>query len=185
MPGQRQPKLGAALGGVLDQFFGLHHFERCDAGRHRQIVLRKGRAVHDRAIHLIEDLVEDALARQHRADRHMAARQRLRQQHHVGFDVPVLDREEFSGAADAGLDFVRDEQRAVFAAQRGCARQKFVVGHVDALALDRLDDEGGDLARRQRLLQRCEIVERDRVHSGSSGSKPSRKFWSPVSDSAP
>ena len=54
------------------------------------------------------------------------------------------------------------EQRAVFAAQRGRARQEFVGGHVDALALDRLDDEGRDLARRQRLLERGEIVEGDR-----------------------
>ena len=115
--------------------------------------------MHDGAIHLIEDLVEDALARQQRADRNMTARQRLREQHHVGLDIPVLDREESSGAADSGLDFVGDEQRAVFAAERGRARQKFVGGHVDALALDRLDDEGGDLARRQRLLQCGEIVE--------------------------
>ena len=92
----------------------------------------------------------------------MAARQRLGEQHHVGLDIPVLDREEAAGAADAGLDFVGDEQRAVFAAQRSGARQELVGGHVDALALDRLDDEGGDLARRQRLLQRGEIVERDR-----------------------
>ena len=92
----------------------------------------------------------------------MAARQRLGEQHHVGFDIPVLDREEAAGAADPGLDFVGDEQRAVLPAERGGARQEFVGGHVDALALDRLDDEGGDLARRQRLLQRCEIVKRDR-----------------------
>ena len=115
--------------------------------------------MHDRAIHLVEDLVEDTLARQQRADRHVAAGQRLRQQHHVGLDVPVLDREEFSGAADAGLDFVGDEYRAVFLAQRGGARQEFVRGQIDALALDRLDDEGRDLARRQRLLERGEIVE--------------------------
>src|SRR4029079_109414 len=120
---------------------------------------RKGRAVHDRAIHLVEDLVEDTFARQQRADRNVAAGQRLRQQHHVGFDVPVLDREEFSGAADAGLDFVGDEYRAVFFAQRRGAGQEFIRRQVDALALDRLDNEGGDLARRQRLLKRGEIVE--------------------------
>ena len=89
----------------------------------------------------------------------MAAGKRFRQQHHVGFDIPVLDREEFSGAADAGLDLVGDEQRAVFAAERGGPRQEFVGGHVDALALNRLDDEGGDLTRRQRLFQCCEVVE--------------------------
>ena len=46
-----------------------------------------------------------------------------------------------------GLDLVGDEDRAVALAQRGCARQEFVGGHVDALALDRLDDERRDLAR--------------------------------------
>ena len=60
-----------------------------------------------------------------------------------------------------GLDFVGDEDSAVFLAQRGSARQEFIRGQVDALALDRLDDEGRDLARRQRLLQRCKIVKRD------------------------
>ena len=88
--------------------------------------LREGRAVHDGAIHLVEDLVEDALARQQRADRHVAAGQRLCQQHHVGLDIPVLDREEAAGAPDAGLDLVGDEQRAVFPAERGRARQELV-----------------------------------------------------------
>ena len=118
--------------------------------------------MHDRAVHLVEDFVEDALARQQRADRHVAARQRLRQQHHVGLDIPVLDREKFSGAADAGLNLVGDEQRAVFAAQRCGAGQEFVGGHVDALALDRLDDEGRDLARRQRPVERGQIIEGNR-----------------------
>ncbi len=57
-------------------------------------------------------------------------------------------------------------KRAVFAAERRGAGQEFVRGHVDALALDRLDDEGGNLARRQRLLQRGEIVERNRGAAG-------------------
>ena len=39
------------------------------------------------------------------------------------------------------------------------ALQIAVGGHVDALALDRLDDERRDLARRQRALERGKIVE--------------------------
>ncbi len=122
--------------------------------------------MHDRAVHLIEDLVEDALAGQQRADRNVTARQRLGEQNHIGLDIPVFDREEPSGSTHPGLDFVGDHQGAVLAAERGGTRQEFVGGHVDALALDRLDDEGGDLARRQRLLERGEIVERDRGASG-------------------
>ena len=56
--------------------------------------------MHDRAIHLVEYLVEDAFPRQQRADRHVAAGKRLRQEHHVGLDIPVLDREVLTGAAD-------------------------------------------------------------------------------------
>ncbi len=73
----------------------------------------------------------------------------------------MLNREEFSGAANTGLDLVGDEQRAVFAAQRRRARQEVVAGNVDALALDRFDDESRDLARRQRLFEGGEIVERN------------------------
>ncbi|MGY4410653.1 hypothetical protein ACVWW4_002389 [Bradyrhizobium sp. LB7.1] len=61
-----------------------------------------------------------------------------------------------------GLDLVGDEQRAVFLAERSRTRQELVGGHVDALALDRLDDEGRHLPRGQRLFERGEIVERDR-----------------------
>ena len=126
-----------------------------------EVVLGKGRAVHHRAIHAVEHLVEDPFARQHGADRHVSAGQRLRQQHHVGLDAPVLDREEAPGTAEAGLDLVGDEQCPVFAAEREGAREIAVVRHVHALALDRLDQERRDLARGERPLQSLEIVERD------------------------
>ena len=103
--------------------------------------------MHHGAVHTIEDLVEDMLAGQHRADRHVPARQGLGQQHHVGFDVPVLDGKESTGTADAGLHLIRHEQRAIFPTQRGSPRQELVGRHVDALALDGLDDEGRDLPR--------------------------------------
>ena len=116
--------------------------------------------MHHRAVHAVEHLVVDRLAHQHRADRHVAAGQRLGEQHHVGLDVPVLAGEEFSGAADAGLDLVDDEQRAVAAAERFGALEIVVVGQDHALALDRLDHERRHLAVRQRAVERGEIVER-------------------------
>ena len=51
------------------------------------------------------------------------------------------------GAPEAGLHLVADEQRAVLAAGRLGAGEIAVGRQVDALALDRLDDEGGDVAR--------------------------------------
>ncbi len=44
-----------------------------------------------------------------RADRDVTAGQGLGEQHDVWLDIPVLDREEASGPAHAGLDFVGDE----------------------------------------------------------------------------
>ena len=46
---------------------------------------------------------------QQRADRHPAA-ERLRERHHVGDGVRLLVGEERTGAADAGLDLVEDQQ---------------------------------------------------------------------------
>jgi len=91
-------------------------------------------------------LVEDPFAEQHRTDRHLSAGQRLGEQYHVRFDAPVLDRQETSGPPEAGLYFVGDEQGSVLAAQVERTLKIAVVRSDDALALNRLDDEGGDLA---------------------------------------
>ncbi len=39
------------------------------------------------------------------------------EQHHVRLDAPMFDRQKASSAADAGLDFIGHEQRAIAAAQ--------------------------------------------------------------------
>jgi hypothetical protein len=75
----------------------------------------------------------------------------------------VFERKEASGAGDAGLHLVGDEQRVMAPAQRRRLAQIAVVRHVDALALDRLDDERGDVAGRQRAVERREIVEGQRA----------------------
>ena len=98
----------------------------------------------------------------------------------------MLAGEETAGAAEAGLDLVGDEQRAVLAAQPLRLREIAVVGHVDALALDRLDDEGGDVAASQRALQRGEIVERHaRAVPQQRLEAVAEQSSSPLSDSAP
>ncbi len=159
--GQRRKKLGAARGSVLDQLLILQHVERRDARRHREIVLRESRPVHDGTVHPVENLVEDCLAQQYGSDRDMTAGQRLRQQHHIRFDVPMLDSEETTRAAHPRLDLVGDEQRTVALAQCRGSGEIILVGHVDALALDGLDDEGRNLAGHQRLFKRGKVTERN------------------------
>ena len=160
-PGEGVLDARAEPGGVLDQALLLDHLQRGDAGGHRQVVLGEGRAMHDGAVHPVENLVEDRLARQQRADGDMPAGERFRQQHHVRLDIPVLDSQEFACAAHAGLDFVGDQQRPVFAAEGCRIGQEGVVRNVHALALNGLEDEGRVLARGQRPLQLGDVVERD------------------------
>ena len=72
----------------------------------------------------------------------------------------MLAGDEAAGAAETGLDLVGDEQRAVLAAEPLRLLQVAVVRQVDALSLDRFEDEGGDVAGLQRALQGDDVVER-------------------------
>src|SRR5437588_2537120 len=73
----------------------------------------------------------------------------------------MLDREETAGTSQPGLDLIGDEQGAVTAAKLGGRLQVAVGRQVDTLALDRLDDEGSDVASVQRLFECGQVVERD------------------------
>src|SRR5262249_57591932 len=106
------------------------------------------------AVEAVKNLLIYALTCQNRAHRHVATRQCFGEQYHVRFDAPVLDREEPPGAAEPGLNLVGNKQSAMTAAQRSRLAQIIVGGYVDAFALDRLDDERPDVARRDRPLPR-------------------------------
>ena len=58
---------------------------------------------------------------QQRRERQAEARERLRQRDDVRLDAHLLEREEGAGAADAGLDVVDDQQRAVLLGEPGDA----------------------------------------------------------------
>src|SRR5262245_19515394 len=97
----------------------------------------------------------------------------------------MLNRQKAAGAAESGLDLVDDEQRAVLAAELCRAAQIAVVGNVDALALDWLDDEGREPARREHALQRRKIVERHLDAIRQERPKPLRNMASALTYSAP
>ena len=70
-----------------------------------------------------------------------AAGERLAEADEVGHDAAVFAGEPFSGAAKAGVNFVENQQRAVFVAEFAQQRQKFRRRDVDAAArLHRLDE---------------------------------------------
>ena len=88
----------------------------------------------------------------------MPAGDALGGQQDVGLDAPVLDRPHLAGATRAGLDLVGDEQDAVAIADFAQALEEAVLrDDVAAFALDRLDDDRGD------LVGRSELVEQDLV----------------------
>ena len=80
----------------------------------------------------------------------------------------MLDREHPAGARHARLDLVGDEQDVVTAADRCDALQEARRRHDEAaLALDRLDDHGGHVLRREvrieRLLEEADVQLREIV----------------------
>ncbi len=63
-----------------------------------------------------------------------AAGQRFAETNQIGNHAGVFAREPFSGATEAGVNFVEDEQRAEFVAKFSEQRQKFVWRNIAAAA---------------------------------------------------
>ena len=97
-----------------------------------------------------------------------AASHRFRRDHNVrqNYGLEHLIREVGSGAADAALNFVENEQSIVTIGQ--LARRADVVGgeRIDAaFALDQLKDDGGGTIAGD-LSQSGDVVARDEVYAG-------------------
>ena len=117
---------------------------------------------------------------QQRADRHVAARERLRDRHEIRLEPPVLEREHLPGPAEAGLHLVDAEERAVAAAELLRALEVARRRQVHALALDRLDEEDGDVLAAQLLLERVEVAERHALEAGQQRPEPVGELGVPV-----
>ena len=114
---QEQP--GPSVRCTFDDVLGVDRVQRGEAGRHRQHVLAERRAVHDGAVHLVEDGFDDVRLRDDGADGDVSARQRLGHGDDVGDDVPLLEGEQRAGSSEPRLDLVDGEERAVPVAQVG------------------------------------------------------------------
>src|SRR6478735_616136 len=105
--------------------------------------------------------IHDIGAPRDRSERQSAG-QSLRQRHHIGFDARMLHSEHFSGAGEAGLNLVGDQQDAVLVAERAQAAEKIEWRDVEpALPLHWLDDD----CRNARWI--CGVFEQslDRIHA--------------------
>ena len=85
--------------------------------------------------------VRRSVGDEQRTDRE-PVRERLRERDRVRPDAELLPGEEAARAADAALDLVEDQQRAVLVGERAGGGQELRARRVDpALALDRLDQD--------------------------------------------
>src|SRR5204862_6353873 len=87
-------------------------------------------------------------------------------------DVPLLVGEQRAGSSEPGLDLVDGEERAVPVAQVGGFAQIVLRRDEDALALDRLDDERGDVAAFGLATQCVESAEGDALAAGGQVAEP-------------
>ena len=98
-------------------------------------------------------LLHQLLLGHHKPDRHPAP-QTLGERHDVGDDSEMLRGEHLARAPDPRLHFVEDEQDTVLVAERPEPGEESVRRHeVSALALDRLDQDPGDLRRGDVVLE--------------------------------
>jgi hypothetical protein len=134
---------GAFFGGLVGQFLFKQDIDRGDAGGAGERIASEGGAVQERVF--FEHFPD--LRRAHETtQRHDAAAQSFTQTEDIGDDAPVFAGEVPTAPAHAGLDFVEDQQHAVFIA--GLPRPEQIVGrgHDRArLALNGFKDDGGDL----------------------------------------
>src|SRR4029078_876906 len=128
--------------------------------RHREVVRRKRRAVADRVLERVEDVLVHMLRHQQRTDGHVAARKGLRNRDEVGLEPPVLEGEELSRAPETGLYLVDGEERPVAMAELLRAFEIAVRRQVHALPLNRLDEEDRHVFVAQLALEGIQVAER-------------------------
>ena len=107
---------------------------------------------------------------QHGAQREAAA-DALGHRHDVGGDAHPFMGEELAGAADAGLDLVKDQQQALVIADLAQGAQEFGRNRMHAaLALQGLDDQSRGL-RPDHGVQRVQVIHRDMVEAFHLGAE--------------
>src|SRR5256885_490676 len=98
--------------------------------------------------------VHDVGAREGHTQRHSGSNS-LGDTNDVGLDAGMLDGPPFTGSANAGLDFISNQQDAILVANAPQFTQEFRGrGKISALTLHRLDKNRSYLFRRQRGFEK-------------------------------
>ena len=151
---------GDAREDVIANTPGVRHVLRFDqangferGGHGNQIAAERGCVGAGRPIHDIG--AGDGGGKRH------AGSDSLRDAQDIWLDSGVISGPPFACAAHAALHFVGDQENAVLAAQRLKLTQKFCGrGQVAAFALNGLDDDAGDVFRRDDFVEQFALDER-------------------------
>ncbi len=157
--GQRRLEGKSVLVGPTDDVLFVEGGQSGQAGHHGQLVPSKGGRVLQRLLERAVDRREDTVGHEDGAHGDEAPGQGLGHRDDVRLEVPVLEAEELPGSPESGLHLIEHEERSVRSAELLSLSPVLRRGHVDALALDGLDDEGGDVAVLQRTAQGLEVAE--------------------------
>ncbi len=144
---QRVAPLRLERMGALEQLLVAIDVERGEAGGAGERMAGIGVAVEqlDRVLRPLHERVVDVLAHDDAAHRHRAGSDALGEGDHVGDDAVALGGEGEAEAAEAGDDFVEDQQDAVLVADRAQLLQIALRRRQHAgRARHRLDDHRGD-----------------------------------------
>src|SRR5206468_8239768 len=74
---------------------------------------------------------------------------------------PMLESEHLTRSTEAGLDFIRDQQRSVFAAKFLGTNKEIRLWRLTAFALNGLDHKRRHIARAQLPVQLGDVIERN------------------------
>jgi len=153
--------------GAVGEPFGFEDVEGGEAGAHGEAVFAEGGGVDDGFFEGAVDGFVDVVAHEDGGDGDEASAEGFGEDDHVGLHVVVMGGDEGAGAADAGLNFVKNEQGAVFFAE-DLDGGEIAGGRGDdaGFALKGLEDDGGDFLLSQGDFDGGDIAEGDFVSLG-------------------
>lgn len=157
---------------AVGERFGFEDVEGGEAGAHGETVFAEGGGVDDGFFEGAVDGFVDVIAHEDGGDGDEASAEGFGEDDHVGLHVVVMGGDEGASASDAGLNFVEDEQGAVFFAEGldGC---EIAGGRGDdaGFALEGLEDDGGDFLLLQGGFDGGDIAEGDFIGLGEHGAE--------------
>ncbi len=103
--------------------------------------------MHERTVHGVKHFLKDTFAAGDSPHRHKSTRKRLGHTDQIRLYPPMIDRPETSRASESRLYLVDYQKCPVAATKLGRTRKIIVARDPYAVALNRLDNKRGDIAR--------------------------------------